>query len=127
MSRRICFDKWSFDPDTLELRNDNVSHSLEPLIGRLLEFLLAHPDEVLTHDRLIEAVWDGRVVSDEAVRRAVSMLRHSFGHEDADGCTEGFLHTIHKKGYIARFPLQVMVVLDRRTSAAEPAKPGDAS
>src|SRR5262245_64827439 len=62
--------------------------------------MLEHPGELLSHDRLIEAVWDGRVVSDEAVRRAISALRRLLGTRDGSG----IVRTIHKKGYIALFP-----------------------
>ena len=53
---------------------------------RLLEYLLLHPCETLSHDQLVEAVWDGRVVSDEAVRRAVSTLRHALAADGSDRC-----------------------------------------
>jgi TolB-like protein/Flp pilus assembly protein TadD len=69
-------------------------------VASLLEYFLAHPDELLSHDQLIQTVWDGRVVSDDAVRHAVSTLRHTLA---ADG-NQQWIETVHKKGYISRFP-----------------------
>jgi TolB-like protein/DNA-binding winged helix-turn-helix (wHTH) protein/Tfp pilus assembly protein PilF len=100
MTQSIRFGDWEWDPDILELRNGARVVRLEPRVGRLLDYLLDHPGELLTHDRLIEAVWDGRVVSDEAVRRGVFGLRQALA---ADGCDE-FIRTILKKGYVAEFP-----------------------
>ena len=100
MQQQIRFGEWTWQPDTLELCRGTLRTPLEPRVARLLEFMLAHPGELLTHDRLIEAVWEGRVVSDEAVRRAVSSLRRALGPHDAPS----IVRTIHKKGYIALFP-----------------------
>jgi tetratricopeptide (TPR) repeat protein len=66
----------------------------------LLAYLLDHPGELLSHDQLVEAVWDGRVVSDEAVRRAVSNLRSALGTDDA----RQIIKTVHGCGYIGNFP-----------------------
>jgi len=66
----------------------------------LFEYFLAHPGELLSRDRLVDAVWDGRVVSDEAVRRAVFTLRQALAVDGA----EASIRTIYKKGYIANFP-----------------------
>ncbi len=117
MARIIRFGGWVWDSDILELQRGEHVVTLEPRIARLLDYLLDHPGELLTHDRLIDAVWDGRVVSNEAVRRAVSGLRHALA---ADG-SEIFVRTIHKKGYIAEFPEQHRVdSAARLTSAALP-------
>lgn len=99
MVRRIRFGDWCFEPDSHRLAMGEQAHVLEPRVSRLLEFLLEHPGETLSHDRLVETVWEGRVVSDEAVRRAVSMLRHVLA---TDG-SEHFIRTVHGKGYVAQF------------------------
>ncbi|MCB1690559.1 MAG: winged helix-turn-helix domain-containing protein [Halioglobus sp.] len=100
MAGKIQFGDWVWDPNTLELRNGSRITTLEPRVAKLFEFLIANPDEILSHDRLVEAVWDGRTVSDEAVRRAVFSLRRAFDVGD----TDSYIRTIHKKGYIASFP-----------------------
>ncbi len=100
MAQSIRFGDWVWDPNTLELRNGQQMIGLEPRVARLLEYLVAHPGELLSHDRIVDAVWDGRVVSDEAVRRAVFSLRQAL----AAGSAENYIRTVHKKGYVAAFP-----------------------
>ena len=83
MTQEIRFDSWRFNPATLELSNGERTVTLEPRVASLLEYFLANPGEMLSHDQLVEAVWQGRVVSDEAVRRAVSNLRQALPGSDA--------------------------------------------
>lgn len=114
MVRRIRFGDWCFEPDSHLLAMGERRHVLEPRVSRLLEFLLEHPGETLSHDRLVEAVWEGRVVSDEAVRRAISMLRHVL----ATGGTDHCIRTVHGKGYAAQFAAALP-----ESSASGPAAP----
>jgi TolB-like protein/DNA-binding winged helix-turn-helix (wHTH) protein len=101
MARIVRLGNWVWNPDTLELRNAAYMATLEPRVARLFEYLIEHQGELLSHDRLVESVWDGRVVSNEAVRHAVFSLRQALPINGA----EIFIRTIHKKGYIASFPL----------------------
>jgi len=100
MHREIRFGDWHLCPDTLDLSDGSHSCSLEPRVAHLLEYFLDHPGEVLSHDQLVDEVWDGRVVSDEAVRRAVSSLRHALPPDVA----QEWIKTIPRKGYLAQFP-----------------------
>lgn len=99
MPSLLQFGNWQFDPNTSALQSGETHLTLEPLIARLLEFLLTHQDELLTHDMLIQHVWDGRHVTDDAVRRAISLLRSTL---EKHGIHDS-IKTIYKKGYIARF------------------------
>ena len=101
MTRIVRLGNWVWHPDTLELHNGAHTATLEPRVARLLEFLIEHQGELLSHDRLIEIVWDGRVVSNEAVRHAVFSLRQVL----AAGGSESCIRTVHKKGYIATLPM----------------------
>lgn len=106
MARRVRFGAWSFYPDNRVLERDDESVVLEPRVATLLEYFLANPGEVLSLDQLVEAVWDGRAVSDDAIRRAVSELRRTLA---LDG-TDKLITTVHKKGYLAALPVAVTVV-----------------
>ena len=128
MKNPIRFGDWVWDPNTLELRNGSRVVTLEPRVARLLEFLLNHPGELFTYDRLVESVWEGRIVSNEAVRHAVFTLRQALAVEGGSG----FIRTIHKKGYIAEFPpyvieeretpsLPTVPASDRRNLTSDPA------
>jgi TolB-like protein/DNA-binding winged helix-turn-helix (wHTH) protein len=124
MTGSIRFGNWVWDPNTLELRNGCHIATLEPRVAQLFEYLVEHQGELLSHHLIVEAVWEGRVVSDEAVRRAVFNLRQALAIDGADS----YIRTIHKKGYIASFPLQMEA--DQNTPApalsvshAEPISP----
>lgn len=93
------FGEWVFRPGSCTLRRGAESVVLEPRVSDLLEFFLLNPDQVHSHDRLVVEVWQGQVVSDEAVRRAVSVLRRTAGH-----ALPGCIRTIYKRGYPASFP-----------------------
>ena len=117
MSREIHFGQWRFRPDTHVVFSTAGQVTLEPGVARLLEYFLRHPGEVLSHDRLVEEVWEGRVVSDEAVRRAVSSLRRALA---VDGEASP-LQTVHKAGYLAEFqPPPRELEVDDQTAARRP-------
>jgi len=132
MAGSIRFGNWVWNPNTLELRNGSHVANLEPRVARLLEYLITHPGELLSHDRIVDTVWDGRVVSDEAVRRAVFSLRQAL----AGGGSENYIRTVHKKGYVAAFPESEAAGRDSTApapgtsaaaadAAAAPATPGE--
>ena len=120
MHREIRFGVWHLCPDTLDLSDGRHGCSLEPRVARLLEYFLDHPGEVLSHDQLVEEVWDGRVVSDDAVRRAVSSLRHALPPDVA----QEWIKTIPRKGYLAQFPPAATTPQQGAQSAPAPAVPG---
>lgn len=69
---------------------------LEPKAFDLLEFFTAHPEEMLSRDRLIAEVWNGKFVTDDAVMVAVYALRQAF---DDDSRSPRFIETIRGRGY----------------------------
>lgn len=101
MSRCWKFGAWSFHAQSHVLETGSFSATLEPRVGRLLLFFLEHNGEVLSHDALVAGVWDGRAISDDAVRRAVCELRHVLARDGSDH----YLKTLRKRGYLAQFPL----------------------
>ena len=100
MHRAFRFGEWSFDADSHVLSRAGEGERLEPRVARLLEYFLERRDELLSHDELVDNVWDGRVVSDEAIRRAVSTLRRALRADDP----QDIIQTVHGCGYIGRFP-----------------------
>ena len=68
----------------------------------LLCYFLKKPEELLTKEQLFEAIWPGQVVSDDAIFRAVRLLRTALG----DSATSpSFIETVHGRGY--RFIAQI--------------------
>jgi DNA-binding winged helix-turn-helix (wHTH) protein/Tfp pilus assembly protein PilF len=69
---------------------------LEPKAFDLLAYFAAHPEEMLSRDRLIADVWNGKFVTDDAVMVAVYALRQAF---DDDSRAPRFIETIRGRGY----------------------------
>ena len=69
---------------------------LEPKTTRLLAYLAAHAGKPISREVLLEAVWPGVVVGDEALTNAVNKLRRAFGD---DRQHPRIIETIPKMGY----------------------------
>lgn len=92
---------WSFgqfllDEATLELTKDGEAVAIEPQSLRLLGFLIRHRDHVVSREDLVNAIWQGRAVSDWAISGAVKALRAALGDLDAE---RRFVQTVHSRGY----------------------------
>lgn len=61
------FGDFVLDPEKHELHRGGTLVATEPQVFALLVYLIEHRERVVTKDELIEAVWDGRLVSDAAV------------------------------------------------------------
>ncbi len=99
-TRKHGFGRWTFDADTGDLYDGEGTTRLEPRVARLLEHFLAHQHEVISRDELIVAVWENRVVSDDAINRGVSILRQVLSPDDKNA----YIETVVRRGYIAHFP-----------------------
>ncbi|GAA0361736.1 hypothetical protein GCM10009092_27630 [Bowmanella denitrificans] len=91
-----------------ELCRDKRKLILEPRIYALLEQLLSSPDHLVSRDHLIATVWQGRVVSESAINRAISQLRKALAELDPEN---DYIETLPKLGY----RLKVMPRLTRPT------------
>ncbi|MCR9223374.1 MAG: winged helix-turn-helix domain-containing protein [Hyphomonas sp.] len=76
------------------LGEEQLSLSQKPFL--LLVTLMRSPQLLLTKDALIEAVWEGRAVSDAVLTTAIKELRQALG--DSAKSSE-FVGTVHAKGY----------------------------
>ena len=79
---------------TLTLENN--SQQLEPMMVELLGYFCQNVDQIISKDRLIEKVWLGRIVSDNAVSKLITKLRKAFND---DARQPQFIATFPKKGY----------------------------
>jgi DNA-binding response OmpR family regulator len=71
--------------------------TLTPKALILLEYLMTHPDELISRDRLLDAVWGWeQVVATRAVDARIAELRRALG-DNAD--TPAFIDTVPGLGY----------------------------
>jgi DNA-binding winged helix-turn-helix (wHTH) protein/tetratricopeptide (TPR) repeat protein len=84
------------DPPARRIGAGTRSAMLEPRVMRVLVALGETPGKVLSRDDLIALAWDGMIVGDKAIDRAISLLRHAL-----DDLTGGAvrLETITKVGF----------------------------
>ena len=84
---------------------DTVSHSftrdgetipLEPQVFDLLHLLAERAGELVTKDALIEAVWNGRIVSEATSRSRINAARSAVGDTGQD---QRIIRTIPRRGF----------------------------
>jgi len=94
---------WQFRVTAHELERDGETVRLEPRAAGLLLYLATHAGEPVSRVALLEALWPGMVVSDEALTNAVNKLRRAFGDDRAN---PQVIETIPKAGYRLIAPVQ---------------------
>tara|TARA_R110002126_G_scaffold16500_7_gene65824 strand:+ start:1004 stop:3124 length:2121 start_codon:yes stop_codon:yes gene_type:complete len=85
-----------FDPQRRTLQLNGQHCALEPRQAELLLFLAQRAGEPVSREQLINEIWQGRVVSESAINRAVSLLRKACTNLDPD---TDYIATIPKLGY----------------------------
>jgi DNA-binding response OmpR family regulator len=77
-----AFSRWRFDAGTGDLSDGMTTTRLEPQVAKLLDYFLTHQDTLVSRDELMAAVWDNRIVSDDAINRCISILRQTLSPDD---------------------------------------------
>ena len=89
------FDDFRLDTDRRELRRGAKLVAIEPKVFDLLEFLIRNRARVVSKDDLIEAIWDGRIVSESALSTSINAARSAVGDTGED---QRLIRTLHRKG-----------------------------
>ncbi len=107
-------DDWLIQPQINSVEKEGKTWHLEPKVMQVLVHLASHPNEVLSKDRLLEAVWHNTFVGDDVLVRCISEIRYVFGD---DPKSSRVIQTIPKGGYRL-----IAAVTIEAQAAAEPAK-----
>ena len=113
---RYCFEEFAFDIDRRELHRGAEVVSITPQVFDLLEYLIRNRERVVSKDDLINAVWNGRIVSDAALTTRLNAVRAAIGDT---GEEQRLIKTLPRKGF--RFVGQV-----REAREVAGPNPGDA-
>ena len=89
---------------------------LEPMVSELLAYFCRHQNQIISKDQLLDDVWHGRFVSDNAISKLITKLRKAL-NDDARNAK--FIITVPKRGY--RFIAPVTQLTEQPTKPA-PAK-----
>jgi DNA-binding winged helix-turn-helix (wHTH) protein/pimeloyl-ACP methyl ester carboxylesterase len=82
--------------DRRELHRNGTLIRVEPQVFDVLVHLVRHRDRVVSKEELIRAVWDGRVVSDDALTSRVSAARRAIADTGAE---QRFIRTMTRRGF----------------------------
>jgi DNA-binding winged helix-turn-helix (wHTH) protein len=105
------FDSFEFDDASFRLSRAGESVPLEPKALRLLLYLLENPNRLVRKQELLDYVWPEANVGENALTRAIGLLRKALDDDIRD---PRFIETVPTLGY--RFITQVAA-----TGAARPA------
>lgn len=114
------FGNWRFNADVGELCDGENTTRLEPQVGKLLAYFLDNQNTLASRDQIINAVWEGRIVSDDAINRCVSILRQILTPEDKNA----FIETVVRRGFISHFPAAPESVLETGSKSQIESLPG---
>jgi DNA-binding winged helix-turn-helix (wHTH) protein/Flp pilus assembly protein TadD len=107
------FGPFLVDRTRYQVRRDDAVVTLTPKLLDLLLHLIDHAGALVTKEELLDALWPGANVTDNALAQAVSELREALGDEAG---TPQFIKTVARRGY--RF----IAPVDRIDTAPDPAK-----
>ncbi|WP_245316728.1 winged helix-turn-helix domain-containing protein [Bradyrhizobium manausense] len=99
---RYLFEEYAFDTERRELHRGADVVSVAPQVFDLLEYLIRNRERVVTKENLIDAIWNGRSVSDAALTTRLNVARSAIGDS---GEEQRLIKTLPRKGF--RFVGQV--------------------
>lgn len=112
------FDNFVVDPGIWKLTCDGEEVHLEPVVLKLLIYLIAHRDRLVTRQELMDTVWGNTVISESALTKAAARLRKALCDDSEHPC---YLETVHSQGY--RFIADVEETVDPPEPASSGPKP----
>ncbi len=95
-SDAIQIGPWTFLAHEFQLQKEDEIVKLEPRVAQLLSCLAANAGQTVRRETLMEEVWPGMIVGDEALSNAVKKLRNAFND---DFQNPRIIDTIPKAGY----------------------------
>ncbi len=111
------FEDFVLDPSRRELRRADGLVAVEPQVFDMLEYLIKHRDRVVTRDDLLDAVWNGRVVSESTLSSRINAARRAINDS---GEAQRLIRTVARKGL--RFVGDVTEMTDGIAAAVPPAE-----
>ena len=93
---RYLFEDYAFDTERRELHRGADVVSITPQVFDLLDYLIRNRERVVSKDDLINAVWNGRIVSDAALTTRLNAARSAIGDT---GEKQRLIKTLPRKGF----------------------------
>lgn len=100
------------DDMRLTLTRAGIPVAVEPRVFDLVHLLVRNPGDLVSRDRMMEEVWQGRIVSESAVSACLAAARKAVGDTGKD---QAVIRTVARRG--------LMLVAAVETLAENPAPP----
>ena len=117
---RYFFEDYSFDTERRELQRGPEIIPIARQVFALLEYLIRNRDRVVSKDDLVDAIWNGRIVSDAALTTRLNAARNAVGDS---GQEQRLIKTLARQG----FRFVGTIVEDRAAGPGGPATDGGES
>ena len=93
---RYLFEEYAFDTELRELYRGADAVSIAPQVFDLLDFLIRNRERVVSRVDIINAIWNGRAVSDAALTTRLNVARSVIGDS---GEKQRLIKTLPRKGF----------------------------
>jgi len=93
---RYRFGDCEVDSQKFELVRAGQPVAVEPLVFKLLIYLLEHRDRAVGKDEILARIWTGKVVSDATLANAIKLARQAVGDS---GERQAVIRTVRGHGY----------------------------
>lgn len=120
LSKPFILGNINVDPQNVQLSAGQQTLSCEPKVFELLLYFCAYPEQLRSRDELLNDLWHGRVVSDNAVNRKIYQLRKLL--QTLDKSLE-YIETVPKRGYRLVLSPSVTQATNENPLTIETAKP----
>jgi TolB-like protein len=90
------FADFEIDVARHELRRAGAVVHIEPQVFDLIVHLVKFRERIVSKDELIEAIWQGRIISEAALSSRISAARRALGDSGND---QSLIRTLHKRGF----------------------------
>ena len=102
--RQFAFASFRFDPRTGQLWRDGSEVKLAPRAAAVLHLLAERAEELVTKKELLERVWGGMAVGNDALTSCIQELRGLLGDNARH---PHYIETRHRRGYRLMVPATV--------------------
>ncbi|HEX2340756.1 MAG TPA: winged helix-turn-helix domain-containing protein [Vicinamibacterales bacterium] len=118
MEQGVSFGRHRFDLETGRLWSGKREIKLTPKASAVLKALVTHAGEPVRKEELFASVWNGTIVSDDALTSCVQELRKALAD---DAKQPRFIETRHRRGYrfIARLSKPAATITTESDGASE--------
>ena len=93
--RLVRFEEFALDLQRCVLRRGDAPIELRPKAFDVLRYLVENRGRVVGKDELIQAVWQGQAVTDDALVQCVRSVRQALSDED-----QRIIRTVRRRGYL---------------------------